>query len=309
MNFETPLRFFWPLRPHFASENWENNALKPPFTRVFSAAGLIIIIGIATGSAAAQSCVPRDFLQEPLPTNPVLPLWKEAISLAYPNLTIQHGQEILIVHRGQTIVAESPTARPANVMIAAPTVGDQFSIPYPLSRNLDLRLAPFHDPGRARNARFLDLLYGASPGEVEPDLQMVNAGSVRFRVTRRHSVSCQLSSALADLNLGDDAIAPLFSEVGGGYNWRRITGTDRLSPHSYGIAFDVNASLGGYWRWTGATEGAVGAYQNNIPWQMVEALERRGFIWGGKWHHFDGMHFEYRPDLILYSRLIEGDGK
>jgi hypothetical protein len=37
-------------------------------------------------------------------------------------------------------------------------------------------------------------------------------------------------------------------------------------------------------------------------------MERFGFIWGGKWHHFDGMHFEYRPELILYARLVQEAG-
>jgi hypothetical protein len=30
----------------------------------------------------------------------------------------------------------------------------------------------------------------------------------------------------------------------------------------------------------------------------VDIFERHGFIWGGKWGHFDTMHFEYRPELL-----------
>jgi hypothetical protein len=30
----------------------------------------------------------------------------------------------------------------------------------------------------------------------------------------------------------------------------------------------------------------------------VEIFERHGFIWGGKWGHFDTMHFEYRPEFF-----------
>ena len=26
--------------------------------------------------------------------------------------------------------------------------------------------------------------------------------------------------------------------------------------------------------------------------------ERHGFIWGGKWYHYDTLHFEYRPGLL-----------
>jgi hypothetical protein len=32
--------------------------------------------------------------------------------------------------------------------------------------------------------------------------------------------------------------------------------------------------------------------------EIVDVFERHGFIWGGKWYHFDTMHFEYRPELI-----------
>jgi hypothetical protein len=25
-------------------------------------------------------------------------------------------------------------------------------------------------------------------------------------------------------------------------------------------------------------------------------------VWGGKWWHFDTMHFEYRPELIAFAK-------
>jgi hypothetical protein len=39
-------------------------------------------------------------------------------------------------------------------------------------------------------------------------------------------------------------------------------------------------------------------YRNRIPHRIVEIFERHGFIWGGKWYHYDTMHFEYRPELL-----------
>lgn len=279
--------------------------LTQSFTGVFSAV-LIVLVGILAGPAASESCVARDFLEEPLPVKSVHPLWLEAIGFAYPKVQILEAQEPQIAHDGVVIAADAPTARPTLEIITTPTVGDQFATVYPLSRTLDLRLTPFHDPGRARNERFFGLLYGSTPRAVEQDLKTVAAGPARFRVTQRHGVACQLAVAIGNLDLNSAEIVPFFSEVGGGYNWRRIAGTDRLSAHSYGIAIDLNPALGGYWRWTGATEGDVGPYRNKLPWELVMSMERRGFIWGGKWHHFDGMHFEYRPELILYSRLIQG---
>ena len=36
-----------------------------------------------------------------------------------------------------------------------------------------------------------------------------------------------------------------------------------------------------------------------IPSDVVAVFERHGFIWGGRWAHFDTMHFEYRPELLI----------
>ena len=40
------------------------------------------------------------------------------------------------------------------------------------------------------------------------------------------------------------------------------------------------------------------AYRNRMPKEIVDIFERHGFIWGGKWYHYDTMHFEYRPELL-----------
>ncbi|WP_228384801.1 M15 family metallopeptidase [Campylobacter pinnipediorum] len=30
----------------------------------------------------------------------------------------------------------------------------------------------------------------------------------------------------------------------------------------------------------------------------MDIFEKNGFIWGGRWKHFDTMHFEYRPEFL-----------
>ena len=35
-----------------------------------------------------------------------------------------------------------------------------------------------------------------------------------------------------------------------------------------------------------------------IPQAIVDAFEAERFIWGGRWYHYDTMHFEYRPELL-----------
>ena len=50
-----------------------------------------------------------------------------------------------------------------------------------------------------------------------------------------------------------------------------------------------------------AADGRI-PYKNEIPWEIVRIFERHGFIWGGKWYHYDTMHFEYRPEIIATAK-------
>ena len=67
--------------------------------------------------------------------------------------------------------------------------------------------------------------------------------------------------------------------------------------HSWGAAIDINAARADYWLWQGSGVIEAGLV-NRIPTEIVAIFERHGFIWGGKWSHYDTMHFEYRPELL-----------
>jgi hypothetical protein len=62
--------------------------------------------------------------------------------------------------------------------------------------------------------------------------------------------------------------------------------------HAYGAAIDLNLAVSDYWMWR------TGAWRNRMPREIVDIFERHGFIWGGRWYHYDTMHFEYRPELL-----------
>ena len=82
----------------------------------------------------------------------------------------------------------------------------------------------------------------------------------------------------------------------GVFNYRKISNTNRLSVHSFGIAIDLNIKDSHYWIWDKAKGNMK--YKNKIPFEIVEIFEKHGFIWGGRWYHYDTMHFEYRPELL-----------
>src|SRR6516225_8786638 len=49
------------------------------------------------------------------------------------------------------------------------------------------------------------------------------------------------------------------------------------------------------------TSGRV-VCKNEVPWEIVRIFEKHGFIWGGKWYHYDTMHFSYRPEMLINAK-------
>jgi hypothetical protein len=231
----------------------------------------------------------------------------DALVMAYPDIAVSAEWSAVRVDGEDWLEIGAITERDPSEWLQSPTVAEQFVYVYPLDFDLDARKAPFFDPGRIRNNRLFAELYFEQEAEVSRTLVPVSLDGLSggsYMVTSHRNVDCQLEAVLDTLRQSQTDFSPYFEGNGGGFNWRRIAGTERLSAHSYGIAVDLNASLGGYWIWAGEREGEVGEFSNGIPEELVRAFERYGFIWGGKWHHYDGMHFEYRPELILYSRIL-----
>lgn len=267
-------------------------------------AGACVAIFFAS-SAVAQACAPIDYITLPLPAKADDPA-QTALRLAYPDIVFsQDGTQVTI--DGVTLEMGEITGRAPADVLRQPTMAEQFAYAYPLDYDLTARETPWHDPGRIRHQGFLELLYAGTEVEIAASLRLVRFDGLAdagVRVTTLRGVDCQLDAAVSAIRETGGAFGPVFENPAGGFNWRVIAGTDRLSAHSFGIAVDLNIEYGGYWRWSGAPEGAVGHYEPRMPPEIVAAFERYGFIWGGKWHHYDGFHFEYRPELILHARLL-----
>ncbi len=181
-----------------------------------------------------------------------------------------------------------------------PDLEDQMSIKY--SRAW-LPPAPVNsDPGRVRFKPFFLKMYGSSARKVRAKLETVvwlpGLADKKIRVTSVNGVDGKLKSISAAILRLNRTIIDKVKKVSGAFVRRRIAGTRRLSPHSYGIAIDVGVKHADYWRWSRLSTGGLYRYANRFPLEVVEIFERHGFIWGGKWYHFDSMHFEYRPELV-----------
>jgi D-alanyl-D-alanine carboxypeptidase-like protein len=180
--------------------------------------------------------------------------------------------------------------------LAAPDVEDAFSIPY---RAGPIRpvTAPGEDPGRIRVDALFRATYGHSEAEVRRSLVPVELLGQRLMVHRLAREAFQRAGArLEALVKADPGLRPYLERLGGTFVWRKVANTDRQSAHSYGVSLDVNVRRSHYWEWQKPREPV--RWQNEIPQAIVDAFEAEGFIWGGRWYHYDTMHFELRPELL-----------
>jgi D-alanyl-D-alanine carboxypeptidase len=123
-------------------------------------------------------------------------------------------------------------------------------------------------------------------------------GGAKLKITRVNGVAERLQAVSDDLDRLPPTLIAYLTPSARTYNCRVIAGTDRPSVHGSGAAIDINVKFSDYWRWAKPDEAGHYPYKNRIPWEIVEIFEKHGFIWGGKWYHYDTMHFEYRPELL-----------
>jgi hypothetical protein len=178
--------------------------------------------------------------------------------------------------------------------IESPDLEDMLALRYPRGP-----IAPVtdveQDPGRVRVESLFRATYGADARAVESALVDVKIAGHVVRIHERVAPALSRVAARIDaLSRADPSLRRYFRALGGTFNPRKIAGTDRSSAHAWGIAIDIDTSMSDYWR------NAKGepVWKNRIPSAIVEAFEAEGFAWGGRWFHYDTMHFEWRPELF-----------
>jgi hypothetical protein len=185
---------------------------------------------------------------------------------------------------------------------------DQLVHKYPLTTIHHPRGEPSpstnQDPGRFRYEPFFRKMYGNTQEEVRKNLTEIvwlpKTLKKKLLVTKVNQVDKHFQ-ALSDELEQHPELMKYVDNPAGTFSYRVISGTDRLSMHSYGVAIDINLNLSHYWQWDCKCkdENVPLTYKNLISAKVVEIFEKHGFIWGGKWYHYDTMHFEYRPELLL----------
>lgn len=179
---------------------------------------------------------------------------------------------------------------------------------YPVGPDYPTPPPKYFNPGCRRYTPFFLKMYGLQKWRVQKNLTAVRwmpkSCDRTYWVTKVNGVAEKFASISAEMDRLPDTLKRYVLRLGGTFFWRRGRGSRVLSPHSFGMAVDINSRHGDYWRWRQTRRGTVPAYRNRIPWEIVEIFEKYGFIWGGKWHKFDTMHFEYRPEFFVTPKHI-----
>lgn len=223
--------------------------------------------------------------------------------VAYPDhLSAIDGNTVIWKDGTRMTIDDGEGRKPFEAWLERPDLEDTLQKPYSTGAPV-VAPAVNDDPGRARSAAFFDKMYGdCRKDEVARHLTDVvwlprKSGST-LKVTTINGVAARLSSISRALDALPSRFDAFLSPAAGTYNCRVIAGTGRVSAHGHGIAIDIALKHADYWRWGKPARDGRWPYRNRIPQEIVDIFEAHGFIWGGRWYHFDTMHFEYRPELL-----------
>lgn len=225
----------------------------------------------------------------------------ELLIEAYPE-TLRGSEDGSILFRddGPPLPIDDGKAKNHAQKLASGDIEDSLSQIYPPGP-CETRPEVDVDPGRIRSEALMKRLYGGSALAVEASLVEIDWFASKLPVTKRQGVARALEKVRDELKTAPELKAFL-APLAGTFNWRKVAGASNLSVHSFGAAIDLNTRYADYWIWAGGKPGRVQRRDNKFPMTIVDAFERNGFIWGGRWYHYDTMHFEYRPELLAIAR-------
>nr|WP_246637697.1 M15 family metallopeptidase [Crassaminicella profunda] len=230
------------------------------------------------------------------------------LMMAYPENIIDIEKEdnkvYIVIKSGAKIIYDDKKLKNYQQKLDDPDLQDMMEEIYPL---LDIHglMDKNCDPGRIRVYPLLKEVYGKSKHEIESNLKNVRIGYKNYPFNTNNKAAKSLKLTMKEIVSLAEKNPKLYAFIvpaSGTFNYRLIAGTNRLSPHSFGTAIDLRRDKRDYWKWTSREEGEKRL--NAYPREIVRLFEKNNFIWGGKWAHFDILHFEYRPELILKARYF-----
>ncbi|QPF84335.1 M15 family metallopeptidase [Bradyrhizobium genosp. L] len=219
---------------------------------------------------------------------------------AYPDALSGHDDTTITWRDGTVMPVDDGLAdKPFEQLLRNASILDQMRLAYPAGASAPPAVNV--DPGRFRNEAFFKKMYGdCTTGAINRNLVTINwlshAWGKPVQVTRVNGIDERLKQVSAEIDALEPALRAAAFPIAGVLSCRPVADTGRMSMHGYAAAIDLNLKYSDYWLWAG--KGKTIPYKNRMPPEIVEIFERHGFIWGGKWYHYDTMHFEYRPELL-----------
>lgn len=233
------------------------------------------------------------------------PLYVRALLSAYPETLRGYKRGRLYFRGGGSICCDDGRGKSPQERLDEADVEDMFHEVY---RRGDLFVPAYgEDPGRVRCDAFFRKMYGASKKQVRRHLVKVEWFGQSIPFTTVNHAADSLKAVQADILANAPHRVDYFRQSSSFY-WRPVRGARRMSAHSYGIAIDLCTEYAHFWQWSHPDKGESDelTYENALPEDIVKIFEKHGFISGTKWYHYDTMHFEFRPELLLYASLLPG---
>lgn len=224
-----------------------------------------------------------------------IPLYAQKVMEAYPDFDIKYSNNELQFPDGTSIVCNDGRDKNFTERLDDCDIEDMFSMTYDTGSATPAYLS---DCGRGRCEELFKKMYGSSEAKVRENLVSVEWFGQKIPFTKVNGAAEQLGKVASELARYPELKKYLTNASS--FYWRKVRGANRQSAHSYGIAIDINTAYSNYWLWANpkSSETDEIGYENQIPLEIVEVFEKYGFVWGGRWYHYDTMHFEYRPELL-----------
>lgn len=216
------------------------------------------------------------------------------LKAAYPDKIADVKDNYVYFKDGTKIVYDDGRKKDFVTMLDESDPEDMFFVEYDTTSAVPGYL---NDCGRSRCEALFKKLYGNSQQAVSRQLTKVDWFGQKISFSSSNGAARQLAKVRDELAKRPELRKYLTGAST--FYWRPVRGAKRLSAHSYGMAVDINTTYSDYWLWKNPKAGELGKfkYVNRIPLEVVKVFEKYGFVWGGRWYHYDTMHFEYRPEL------------
>lgn len=223
-----------------------------------------------------------------------IPAGAARLIAAYPEQKLRYEDNHIVFPDGTRLVYDDGQEKDFETMLDRSDIEDMFAMPYVTEGEPGY----LQDAGRSRCEALFKKMYGGDAAAVRKTLVSVSWFGQTLKFTRVNGAADQLVRVAEELKQYPEL--KQYMKSSGTFNWRKVRQANRMSAHSYGMAIDIAVPQSDYWHWAykKASETDKIGYKNRIPMEIVRIFEKHGFVWGGRWYHFDTMHFEYRPEII-----------